>query len=645
MDYKFSMYILSNGSSLYYPDNSLSKFSVKLPISFTLPTSYNEKWGIALNGVGISSKFTSDYTKNIKMPIIIELLSYADQYKCQNILGVDINHNPCFMEKSNFNQMIKNISGFCHSDDSDSKDCEKDLNLVTQLDDWAIDNVRLGGLIEDIIEGIEETKTKSIVYNFYYNSLKNQTSLDKFIKNLREHELIIDNTDPNSIIMSNRPNHNVERIFFIRKDFFDKSLIEQVISLQPETNTIDNDESILFPNDISARLINRSTVIMNNISYIIFILNKEHVSIKIDFTTFKDNFLSIPNLIKIKCDNIRSQIFNNSHSKDIEVIKPSFQNFDNHYFHEFENPIYVKLLNTSLKDLTFELTDEYDNRLNLRDGIPTVLQVSFKRMPTTKKSFSVRLTPLITEEENSVSQFRTVLPNSLNLNEEWRVGLKEITFPTKVKTLPSNFNEIRIRELNPQMQYIPRNFQEHKINLENEIYTEETFLNSLNSKIESLNLAKFSIIDDTLHVICKKNCSITLYNDLAILLGVPVFNSHSKSIGYSFECKANELVKIGNTIDWNVFRPAYLMIYSDMVKPTLISSEYTNILRIVPIKYSENQSEYQSVEFKNIEFKELANRFINIIQIDIRSHSGNLVQFDSNFASLHLYFTNDPLNE
>ena len=649
MDSIFSMYILSNGSSLYYPNNSLSKFSVKLPISFTLPTSYNEKWGIALNTIGVSSKFTSDYTKNINMPIVIEILSYADQYDCENILGVDIFKNPCYKEKSAYNQMIRNNSRFCHSDDGDEKDCGTDLHIIEQLDNWVMNNIRFGQLIQNFAEGIKTNSvkpfSKQIVYNFYYNTLRNQSSLDKFLKNLSEHELIIDNSISNSITLSNKPEHNIERIFFIRKDFFDKSSVRQSVNHQPDTNVIDTDESILFSSIRSARLINKTIVTMNNISYVILVINKEHVNLSIDFTNFKENFLSIPHLIKVKCDNIRSQIFNNTHSKDIETFKPSFHEFDNHYFHEFENPTYVKLMNTSLKDLTFELTDEYDNCLNLKDGISTVLQVSFKRMSANKKSFSIRLTPLVTVEENSVCKFRSILPNILNLNENWRVGLKEITFPTNIKTFSSNFNEIRVRELNQKMQYIPKNLKEHKFNLENAIYTKESLLSTIISKLESLDWLTFSIEDNTLHVVSSKNCEITIYNDLAMLLGAPVYSNHSRTMGYSFECRSYEMVKIGTNIDMNILKPAFLMVYCDIVKPTLISSDYTNILRIVPITYGKNQNEYQSVEFKNIEYKEISNNFINIIQTEIRSHSGNLIQFDSNFLSLHLYFTNDPFNE
>lgn len=646
MDTKFSMYVISNGSPEYYPNNTLSKFSVKLPHSINLPISYNEKWGIALDGIGLSSKFTSDYSSNIEMPIMIELLAYADPYKCpiDPDPDQDPEDTPCINETTQYNTMISNISGFCHTDEYDKINYKKDLHLITQLDDWVLTNVKLGELVERKIVGINIRDTKSIVYNFYYNTLKNQKSFDKFIKNLEQHELIVTKNDYN-ITLTNKPNHNIERIFFIRKDLFDKASISQNIITFEETNQIIMDEGIMFSNNTSAKLLNRSTTIMNNITYVILVMNKEHTNLQIDFEGFEENFLSIPNIIKIKCDNVRAQIFNNTHSKDLEVIKPKFKNLNEHYFHEFENPVYVKLLNTSLRDLTFELTDEFDNHLNLKEGIPTVLHVSFKRMNPTNKSFSVRLAPFITEEANTISKFSNVLPNILNLDENWRVGLKEITFPSRVKTFPGNYNEIVIRELNAQRQYIPHDLKEHKFIIPDGMYDEDSFLEILNSKVESLNFLKFTIEEGILYVTATKNCSVGFPYTIAMLLNMPVFGGEHKMMTYTHECLANEKTKLGYEINWNVFRPAYLMVYSDLVKTTLVSGEYTNILRIVPVKYEDSDNEYQSVEFKNMEFKEIANRFTNIINIEIRSHSGDLVAFDSNFLSLHLYFTNNPFNK
>jgi len=99
----------SNGSFEYYPDNTLSKFSVKLPLSLNLLISFNKNWKKGLNGIGVSSKFVFDYTDYEKMPIFIELLLYFDQYSCQEYSGIRSSENPCHLEKIKYNAMIQNI--------------------------------------------------------------------------------------------------------------------------------------------------------------------------------------------------------------------------------------------------------------------------------------------------------------------------------------------------------------------------------------------------------------------------------------------------------------------------------------------------------------------------------------------------------
>jgi len=73
-------------------------------LSLNLLISFNEKLKISLNGIGIFSKFTSDYTENEKMPIFIELLLYADQYFCQEYSRIRPSKNPCHLKKGNIMQ-------------------------------------------------------------------------------------------------------------------------------------------------------------------------------------------------------------------------------------------------------------------------------------------------------------------------------------------------------------------------------------------------------------------------------------------------------------------------------------------------------------------------------------------------------------
>jgi len=620
MDSKFSMYVLSNGSSDNYPDNTLSKFSTKLPFSLDLPITFNERWGIAIQGIGLSSKFISEYSINNQMPLIIELVGFADHTKCENPYDPNVVDHECHIQVTEFNQIVQQIVGNSYYD-NDPISNSSDDSIIKNLDIWAKKRLKY------------DTK---VGYNFFYNTLKDKSSLDKLINGLESHSLKIERKCETNIVISNHDFH-IERVFFIRKDLFDKSNITQNIKYVRYSNEIDlGDENYLFDNDVNARDINRSSIIINNTSYVLFVMNREFLSINLDFQKFSENYLSKPNLVKVKCDNIRSQIFNNSHSKDIEVIKPKFEKEMGHYFHEFENPIYVPLLNTTLRDLTFELTDEYDDRIKLSEGIATLLQISFKRMPSITKSFSVRLSPTVKTNDDLVNSFETILPSTLNFDENWRVGLKEITFPSTIKSLPNDNNEISINLLDDNMQVVP--LSNYKCSILNDAFDSSSLAKYLNERTSMLDLLNFSMNDNSIFVTAKDNCELSFTYNLAKFLDMKVINVNDS---VKIQIPKNSPTKLGK-VNWHVFRPAYLMIYTDLVKPTLISSIYSNILKIVPVKSEDKDVDYQSTEFKTLEFRELANNVVNIIKIQIRSHSGELVQFNSNFLNLHLYFTNNP---
>lgn len=641
MDNKFSMYVLSNGSSEYFPDNTLSKFSVKIPFSLDLPISFNEKWGIAIKGIGLSSKFISDYSEKNQMPLIIELMNLVDHEHCNNFYDEE-GRKSCDFDIYSENKKLRSSTGKCFDDELEIEHCTN-INFITeQIDKWAEGHLKT----ESFLRIVGELKYEnSLIYNIFFNTLKNRRSLEILLDRLAKNLLVVKEITDTKFSVSNHPDRQYERIFFLRGDFCEKSEITQDTFLTPETNEIITTTNFhLTRTSNHAQFLNNSDIILSNTPYKIFILNHEFVNLNIDFKKFEENFLSIPNLIKIKCDNIRAQIFNDHHSKDIEVIKPRFHDKLSHYFHEFEDPIFLPLLNTRLRDLTFELTDEYNNRLMLDEGIPTLLQLSFKKMSNSNRSFSVRLTPTIQNSENSVNKFTNILPATLNFNENWRVGLKEITFPSIMKSLPNDNNQIIVSILDESLNKTPH--PDNIFTIVNQVFDKTTLVKKLNDRMAVLNILKFSIVENCLHVISKENCEIGVSYNLAKFFNMKIYEdpNEKKPEKIKIEVKKKMDTKIGNDINWYLFRPAFLMIYTDFVKPTLISSEYTNILRIVPVRREEKNVEYQSIEFKNVEFREIATNFVNIINIEIRSHSGELVQFSNNFLSIHLYFTNENHN-
>src|SRR6266404_2439423 len=53
----FSLYLISNGSTDSFPNNTLTHFKNKIPVSVNLET--DKKWEMALESIGFSSNFTN----------------------------------------------------------------------------------------------------------------------------------------------------------------------------------------------------------------------------------------------------------------------------------------------------------------------------------------------------------------------------------------------------------------------------------------------------------------------------------------------------------------------------------------------------------------------------------------------------------
>jgi len=150
-----------------------------------------------------------------------------------------------------------------------------------------------------------------------------------------------------------------------------------------EFDDIDHEYKLsIFKNRRIGRILNASVIEIDGALYKIFVMNDEFKNMKIgiNFTgLLKNNFIK-PNLIKIKCENIRTQVHNNMYTNDIELLQwDSYKAQNHHYFHEFETRIFIPLLTTTLTELKFYITDEYDEILNLETGLPTILSVTFKK--------------------------------------------------------------------------------------------------------------------------------------------------------------------------------------------------------------------------------------------------------------------------
>jgi len=293
-----------------------------------------------------------------------------------------------------------------------------------------------------------DSSFKNIQLNSYYNESLTVNAVDALMKNFSLSNLKIKKFGDNKYEVTNKD--NFERIIFIRNDFLDSADFHQdksVLSKEEYENITHEYKNTIFKNQDSARLLNKSRIDISGAFYTIFVINDEFKNLKMTMNyegILENNYIK-PNLIKIKCFNIRKQVYNSIYTNDIEVFQwNSYKAQNNHYFHEFENRVFIPLLSPTLNNLKFSITNEYDEPLELETGHPTILSVTLKKMNVNYKTFIIRLSPSLEDENSTPSSFKTILPNTYTFDPSWMVCLKSMSFPNAFKIFPTEKEVIHI---------------------------------------------------------------------------------------------------------------------------------------------------------------------------------------------------------
>jgi hypothetical protein len=430
-----------------------------------------------------------------------------------------------------------------------------------------------------------------------------------------------------------------------------------------------------------------STVTINNDSYEVYECNST-TDITIDLNGVFS--LNLPKIIKVKCKNIRDQIFNNRHEKDLLVFCPQIdkqqENKSDYFFHEFEARTYCSLENTILDQISFDLVNEYNEPLNLDTGIPTLLKLDIIAMEKSKKSFNIR----VASDNINRSNFTIKLPQTLHFDENWRVSLSSINLPNTFNTFSTDEDHLKIIFIYSKGAY--RWGYEHawvtdgriEFKLPNKIYTKKELVdqihffltnNVLNAPIgdfeevspeDQPNVETEEIRSNTSYIkLTMKSQGILLIpNQIVDLFGGDVSKEgdfegeyDSKYLkhedGYSYFFKLHRSVDLinpnntktfhikGDKVNMSYYQPSYIMLYTDIIKPIAVSGVYMNIMKIFPT--SPLKLPYVIKEFKNIEYLSLNNYEIKEINFQLRNHAGDLISFERenrNPVILNLHFTN-----
>jgi len=374
----------------------------------------------------------------------------------------------------------------------------------------------------------------------------------------------------------------------------------------------------------------------NDEIYYIFEVLKQSGKIVSDKFNLEEKIF--PQLIKIQCDAIQSQIFNNTMTKDMIIFSPNFEQDTGYYFQEIESIDYIPLANTTLESITVTIEDESHQLLSLTKGHASIIKMNLRRVHPEKESFNIRVTsePNKDYPDNNNTQFVNRLPYPLQLDSTWRVCLININYPSKFTTFLKDVTSRSIsfkttmRDENNE----PRIFS-HSFNPDI-IYTAEGLTEELKNFLTRSRIGYLERDENgrlIIYLYVKGKLKISYF--LARILGWDILTENEpafimKNTGLEDVDDPNRprvvsKCEFKSSIDVNLLKPNYVMIYCNIIKSSLVGETYSKILKVAPIQTTNQQ--YVLKEFKTKEYKELENTEISEIEVHFRAHDGTPINF------------------
>lgn len=260
--------------------------------------------------------------------------------------------------------------------------------------------------------------------------------------------------------------------------------------------------------------------------------------------------------------------------------------------------------------------------------------------------------------KNTPNTFTNLLNQSLNLNEQWVVGLSDISFSLMDNHEKSSQNIIKRRKRNVSTLQTPSSvdsklkISKSSINVEHEEIKNKfkSILDStMKSEVKITNLEKNSSKPEN-------NISTTILNEIAEIkqTNTPLDNdkSQNKSINKTINIKPknneenpilsaskifleNSIKKLPDNFN-KIKVPEVnniIFVYTDIIKPRYVGNKKTKCLKIMSISTLKNYIHFNRVEYFPIETLN-----INDISIMIRNDEGlelNLIDYIPVYCTLH----------
>lgn len=223
---------------------------------------------------------------------------------------------------------------------------------------------------------------------------------------------------------------------------------------------------------------------------------------------------------------------------------------------------------------------------------------------------------------NKISHFITRLPQPIQLNGEWEVGLVEFIYPHTWYNVNSQNNLIGFdlgdgKELGRR---IPPGFYESVPDILNAIKIEDH-----QNKIHF----EYNAVTKRVCIQVKNNARVILHDGLSQMLGFDPCEIQS------FEESA-EVTYCSPYVADPCAHYRVLMLYSDIVEPQIIGDVLAPLLRIVNV--TGGDGEVVNAQYDRPHYLPVNRKIIETLEIVIRTHTGDLTPFERGRSYVKLHF-------
>jgi hypothetical protein len=353
-----------------------------------------------------------------------------------------------------------------------------------------------------------------------------------------------------------------------------------------------------------------------------------------------------PEYIKLHLEDMKSHLSNSGFEKVLAYIPYAHSEKGSHaLYHEVLRKEYFTFDHTNVSNLSVKLTDEKNRTLTLLSGQPTIVKLKLQKMSYT--SFMLRIKSTAQSDiynDNTNTDFHTILPYPISLNGGWKVALTSIQFPhqfdlssvipknalwididlksskRKRRDNHNNNNDIydtyvklkHIRQWKPKKSAIRKRATAAAASTEPEATTTTTTtaVESLNittdvwdrvmipeDAVNTTNIGLRKTINRTLRkhfkkrvveIVAGKTVKFRAYETLkfrispylSYILGA---SSSFDNLPISTALGGKQLGVFDLPIDISRLSPHSFLLYCDIITPVVVASNYVKVLKLIPI--------------------------------------------------------------